>query len=42
MADRCGVLHVGDILLGVNGYGVGNLDVDKVTEKKYNIYGYRS
>ena len=31
LADRCGALHVGDIVLGVNGYSISKLDVDRVT-----------
>ena len=31
LADRCGALHVGDILLGVNGYTISKLDVEKVS-----------
>ena len=31
LADRCGALHVGDILLGVNGHNVNKLDAEKVT-----------
>ena len=30
LADRCGALHVGDIVLGVNGYTISKLDVEKV------------
>ena len=32
MADRCGALHVGDILLGVNGHNVNKLDAEKVKD----------
>ena len=31
LADRCGALNVGDILLGVNGISVSKIDVEKVT-----------
>ena len=30
LADRCGALHVGDIVLGVNGYSISKMDVDRV------------
>ena len=30
LADRCGALHVGDIVLGVNGYTISKLNVEKV------------
>ena len=32
LADRCGALHVGDILLGVNGHNVNKLDAEKVKD----------
>jgi len=32
LSDRCGALHVGDILRGVNGVNVALLDIDQVTE----------
>ena len=38
LADRCGALHVGDIVLGVNGYTISKLDVEKVIKIFYKIY----
>jgi len=32
LADRCGALNVGDVLLAVNGFSVAKLDVDGVTQ----------
>ena len=32
LSDRCGALHVGDLLLAVNGVSVGHLDLDRITE----------
>ena len=42
LADRCGALHVGDILLGVNGYSVAQLDVDRVIMSFYFIIEMKS
>jgi hypothetical protein len=32
LSDRCGALHVGDLLLAVNGVSVVQLDLDAVTD----------
>ena len=32
LADRCGAVNVGDVLLAVNGVAVAKLDVDQVTQ----------
>ena len=38
LADRCGALHVGDIVLGVNGYTISKLDVEKVIAISYKSF----
>jgi hypothetical protein len=32
LSDRCGALHVGDLLLAVNGVNVAHLNLDGITE----------
>jgi hypothetical protein len=32
LSDRCGALHVGDLLLAVNGVNVAQLELERVTD----------